>query len=98
TALDVGVAGLVGAAAAYGLAIGLTQPVTMAWLVDVTPDGRRGVAMSMRLIGNRIGQSSIPLVAAAAAPAAGSAGVLLAMAGALSAAAVVTIRGRQPST
>lgn len=91
TGLPVSVAALIAAAVAYGLAIGVTQPITMAWLADLTPRGRRGVAMSLRLVGNRIGQSTLPFAVGVAAPAAGVAGVLLVMAGAVAAAAAVSL-------
>ncbi|MGH3640691.1 MAG: MFS transporter [Mycobacterium sp.] len=47
--------------AAYGLAAGTVQPLTMSWMTLVTPRRDRGMAASLRLVGNRAGQTGIPL-------------------------------------
>lgn len=74
---------LVVVAAVYGLAIGASQPITMSWLTDLAPPGRRGMALSLRLAGNRIGQSAVPAAVGLLAASSGAVGVLLATAGAL---------------
>jgi MFS family permease len=71
------------AAAVFGFTVGVTQPLTMSWLAESTPRGRRGTAMSLRLAGNRLSQSAIPTGLGLLASATGPAGVLLASAGGL---------------
>ncbi|MCH1881330.1 MFS transporter [Agrococcus sp. ARC_14] len=48
----------------YGLAAGTAQPLTMSWMTLVTPRRDRGIGASMRLVGNRAGQTGIPLAVA----------------------------------
>ncbi|KZE89978.1 hypothetical protein AVP41_02780 [Microbacterium sp. TNHR37B] len=81
---------LTAAIAAYGLAAGTVQPLTMSWMTLITPPAERGTAASLRLVGNRIGQSAIPLVVAGASAAAGATGVFLLMGGALVGAAAMS--------
>jgi MFS family permease len=64
--------------AIYGFAIGTCQPITMAWVSELAPAGSRGLAMSLRLASNRIGQTALPATLGALAVAAGAAGVLAA--------------------
>jgi MFS family permease len=71
---------LIAVAAAYGVFVGVCQPVTMAWLSELAPVGQRGMTMSLRLAGNRLGQAVIPITVGALAVAAGSGGVLVAVA------------------
>jgi 4-oxalomesaconate tautomerase len=52
---------LCGCMAAYGMAAGTVQPLTMSWVTLVTPRRDRGMAASLRLVGNRAGQTGIPL-------------------------------------
>jgi MFS family permease len=66
-----------------GLGLGIGQPLTMSWLAEVAPPGRRGRAMSLRLTGNRLGQVLLPSTAGFLAAGVGPAGVLWATAGAL---------------
>lgn len=68
-------AGLVVAGALYGLAAGTVQPLTMSWMTLVTSREQRGTAASLRLVGNRVGQTVIPLAAAGVATVMGAAGV-----------------------
>jgi hypothetical protein len=53
----------------------------MSWVTLLTPRGDRGVAASLRLVGNRAGQTGIPL-AVAALSAVGGAPVVFAATGA----------------
>ena len=46
-----------------GFATGIGQPVTMAWVSRITPAEIRGLAISIRLTSNRLGQVVIPAVA-----------------------------------
>lgn len=84
---------LVGALAVAGLGLGVGQPLTMSWLAEVAPPGLRGTALSLRLLGNRIGQVIVPSLAGLVAGGAGAAGVLVVTAVVLAAAAVATRRG-----
>lgn len=95
TGLPVPASVLITSAAVYGLAIGVSQPITMAWLTDESPEGQRGMALSLRIAGNRVGQSIIPLAVSAVAPAAGAMGVVALTAGGLVAAAAVSLGRRR---
>lgn len=99
TSLTSDAVGLIAAAGTYGLAIGLCQPVTMSWLTDLAPAGQRGMAMSLRLAGNRIGQSTLPAAMGAIAPAAGAVGVVALSAVSLIAASAISLGSRtKPAT
>lgn len=50
----------------YGLTAGIVQPLTMSWVSLAAPAEKRGVAASLRLVGNRAGQTLIPLFASLA--------------------------------
>ena len=86
---------LVIAAFLYGLAIGVCQPITMSWLADEAPVGQRGMAMSLRLVGNRMGQSTLPAAVGAVAPAAGAVGVILLTGASLVVASLVALGARR---
>jgi predicted MFS family arabinose efflux permease len=64
---------LLAAMVVYGFAIGIVQPLTMSWMTVVTPVRDRGVAASLRLVGNRVGQTLLPIAAAAASVTGGAA-------------------------
>ena len=66
--------------AAMGLGLGIGQPLTISWLIEQTRPRQRGVALSLRLAGNRIGQLSVPSVMGLLAAGLGAAGVLTATA------------------
>ncbi|HZA18739.1 MAG TPA: MFS transporter [Pseudonocardiaceae bacterium] len=72
--------GLLIVLAAMGLGLGIGQPLTISWLIEQTPPRQRGVALSLRLAGNRIGQLSVPSVMGLLAAGLGAAGVLTATA------------------
>lgn len=63
-------------AALYGFCIGTCQPITMAWVSEISPPGSRGLAMSLRLASNRVGQTVLPAFVGFFAVASGSGGVL----------------------
>lgn len=63
-ALPLGIGALLVAMIVFGLAAGTVQPLTMSWMTLVTPWRDRGIGASMRLVGNRAGQTGIPLVIA----------------------------------
>jgi MFS family permease len=66
-----------------GFALGLCQPLTMAWVATQTSADRRGTAMSVRLTANRLGQVTVPAAAGLMAGFAGTAGVLWVVGGAI---------------
>lgn len=45
-----------------GIALGVPQPLTMAWVVGLVPPGDRGVALGLRLLTNRSAQVALPLM------------------------------------
>lgn len=47
---------------ALGLGLGLGQPMTMAWVADNATEHGRGIALAVRLTGNRLAQVVIPFV------------------------------------
>lgn len=51
-------------ATCYGFTAGMVQPLTMSWVTLITPPGQRGLAASLRLVGNRLGQNAVPLLVA----------------------------------
>lgn len=62
----------------FGFAVGTCQPITMSWISDLAPRGTRGLAMSLRLASNRLGQTILPGALGTFAAVAGAAGVLVA--------------------
>lgn len=64
------------AMAVAGWTLGVGQPMTMSWVAARATVGSRGTAMSLRLLGNRVGQVAIPLAAGGVAAIAGTPGVL----------------------
>ncbi len=59
----------------YGLAAGTVQPLTMSWMTLITSLDQRSMAASLRLLGNRIGQTGVPLIAAGVSAVGGAAAV-----------------------
>lgn len=74
-------------AAAYGFVMGPCQPVTMAWVTELAPQDARGMAMAVRLAGNRIAQAALPAGLGVFAASAGPGGVLALIGGVLGIAA-----------
>lgn len=60
-----------------GLVLGIGQPLTMAWVSRSAPDELRATALAVRLTGNRVGQSLIPVAVGAVAALAGSGAVFI---------------------
>lgn len=81
--------------AVAGLTLGVCQPMTMSWVAARAADHARGTAMSLRLLGNRLGQVAIPLAAGSVAVAAGTTGVL-AVAGLTVALSALVTAGHRP--
>lgn len=59
-----------------GFLLGMGQPITMALISTAVPDAWRGSALAVRLMGNRLGQVVMPLVAGAIAAPLGPAGAV----------------------
>lgn len=76
--------------ATYGLAAGTVQPLTMSWITLITAPTQRGMAASLRLVGNRVGQTFLPLAVAAVSTAGGATAVFAVMGGALLASSIVS--------
>ncbi len=68
-----------------GLGLGLCQPLTVSWVAGQVPMEIRGMAMSVRLAGNRLGQVVVPLGVGLLAGAAGVASAFVAPAALLAA-------------
>lgn len=77
-----------------GFALGVGQPLTMAWVADVAPPPLRGTALSLRLSGNRLGQTVLPAVAGLCAAGLGTAGVFWTLAASLGTTGVLTATAR----
>jgi MFS family permease len=82
------------AMAIAGITLGVCQPLTVSWVAARAVAGSRGVAMSVRLVGNRLGQVVIPIAAGSLAAATGTAGVLSAAGATIAVTAVIVARNR----
>lgn len=78
--------------AVAGLTLGVCQPMTMAWVAARATESARATAMSLRLLGNRVGQVIIPLAAGSVAVVTGTAGVLAAAGLTVAVSAIVVAR------
>lgn len=65
-----------------GFSMGICLPVLMGWMSDITPAGAHGKVVSLRLGGNRLGQSIVPVLVGGVAMAAGT-GAVFAIVGAM---------------
>lgn len=74
---------------ALGIALGVPQPLTMAWTTAITPPSAHGAALGLRLTANRIAQVAIPLAVGAFAGPLGLAAVFWANAAVMAAGAVI---------
>jgi MFS family permease len=77
-----------------GLGLGLCQPITLGWVASQVPLEIRGTAMSVRLAGNRLGQTIVPLVVGGLAGATGLAAAFIGPAALLAVGAVPVFRAR----
>lgn len=59
-----------------GFFVGIAQPLTMTMIVKEVPVSWRSPALAVRLLGNRLGQVTIPLIAGAVASPLGPAGAI----------------------
>lgn len=88
--LDVSVMAIVLVVA--GVALGIGQPLSMTTISLAAPAGTRATWLALRLSGNRLGQSAVPVVVGLVAASAGVAGVFGAMAALLGITAAVSWR------
>lgn len=77
---------------AAGLGLGIGQPLTMSWVAAEATPGTRATALSVRLMGNRVGQIALPVIAGSVAAFAGAGGVL-AVTGAFVGASLAMVAG-----
>jgi MFS family permease len=75
------------AMAVVGFALGIATTLSVTTVVDRTPAGARATANSLRIMGNRLGQISLPFGAGVVAAATGVAGILVMIALSLAASA-----------
>lgn len=80
-----------------GLAMGLAQPMTLILVASSSPPSSRGLAMSLRLVGNRLGQLTIPAAVGAVAGASGVGAVFVSVAALLGIGAVTAATDRRLS-
>jgi MFS family permease len=81
-----------------GLGLGLAQPLTLVWVALATPPGSRGLAMGVRMGGNRLGQLLIPVAVGATAGQLGVGAIFATTAAMLAAAAGYVVRERRVLT
>jgi MFS family permease len=75
------------AMAVMGFTLGIATTLSVTTVFDRTPSGARGTANSLRIMGNRLGQISLPFGASLVAAATGVAGILVMIALSLAASA-----------
>lgn len=83
--------------AVAGFALGIGQPLTMAWVSRSSKLEERAMAISLRLTGNRLGQFVLPLIAGATAGSLGVGSVFLVLSGILGVSTVVSSKNFQSS-
>jgi MFS family permease len=83
------------AIAITGFAMGIGQPATMAWVSRISSPEHRGLAISIRLTSNRLGQVLVPAVAGTIAGA-GIGSVFFLLAALQAASIIVTERALPP--
>ena len=84
------------AMAVMGFALGLATTLSVTTVVDRTPVSARGTANSLRIMGNRLGQVSLPFGASLVAAATGVAGIMAMIALSLAASAAAVQWSRPP--
>lgn len=90
----VGPLGAVPVMIGLGLALGIPQPLTMSWVVRITPAAVHGAALGMRMTANRLAQIALPVGIGATVGGLGVAGVYWANAALLAGAIAVLGRSR----
>lgn len=80
-----------------GFALGIGQPLTMAWVSRSSKLEERAMAISLRLTGNRLGQFVLPLIAGVTAGSMGVGAVFIVLSGMLGVSTVVSVKNFQSS-
>lgn len=93
--LPLGEPALLALMAVAGLGLGLAQPLTLVWVAAAAPPENRGLAMGVRMSGNRLGQLLVPVAVGATAGQMGVSAILATVAGLLAAAAGYVVRERR---
>lgn len=78
--------------AVAGFALGIGQPLTMAWVSRSSKLEERAMAISLRLTGNRLGQFVLPLIAGVTAGSMGVGAVFIVLSGMLGVSTVVSVK------
>jgi MFS family permease len=78
-----------------GLGLGLAQPLTLVWVALATPPQSRGLALGVRMGGNRLGQLLVPVLVGATAGQLGVGAIFATVAAMLAASAGYVIRERR---
>jgi len=86
------VPGLFGLMVLIGLGLGLGQPMTIAWVANRSPRHQRGLALGVRLTGNRAALLVVPTAMGVLAGAGGIAAIWLVLAAFLCGGAIVAAR------
>jgi MFS family permease len=84
------------AIAVAGFSLGVAVTVSIAGLLALASDAARGTANSLRMVGNRVGQFTIPFFAGLVAAAAGVASIFFIIGLSLAASAAAVQLGRKP--
>ena len=84
--------GLIAVMSLAGIGLGYGNPLTLAWVVHTVAPQVRDTAISIRILGNRIGQTALPAAAGALTASAGSAVMFWTLAAALGAVSLLTAR------
>ncbi|HEU4673303.1 MAG TPA: MFS transporter [Candidatus Limnocylindrales bacterium] len=64
---------------AFGLGVGVSQPITIGWVADSSPRRERATAIGIRVTANRLSQLVVPVAMGAVAGAAGVAMIFVAL-------------------
>lgn len=59
-----------------GAGLGIGQPLTMSWVASLSAPGARATVLSVRIMGNRVGQVALPVAVGTIAAFSGAGGVL----------------------
>lgn len=76
-----------------GFGLGLGQPITLAWVAGQAPTEVRGTAIGVRLTGNRLGQTVLPLIVGGIAGATGVAAMFFCLSAILTLSSAFVLRG-----
>lgn len=83
---------------ALGVALGIPQPLTMAWTTAITPPAAHGAALGLRLTANRLAQVAIPVAVGFIAGPGGLVAIFWANAAVLAAGVAVVATSRTSGT